>query len=44
MSFLRLLSQIRIPLIEPRGLDESFVAEQFVDRPKHVLQGCSVTL
>ena len=34
MSFLRLLSQISVPPIEPRGLDESFLAEQFVDRFK----------
>ena len=39
MSFLRLLSQIRVPPIEPRGLDESFQAEQFVDRPKACLAG-----
>ena len=34
MSFLRLLSQISVPPIEPRGLDESFLAEKFVDRFK----------
>jgi len=34
MSFLRLLPQISVPPIEPRGLDESFLAEQFVDRLK----------
>jgi len=34
MSFLRLLPQISVPSIEPRGLDESFLAEQFVDRLK----------
>jgi hypothetical protein len=39
MSFLRLLSQIRVPPIQPRGLDESFLAEQFVDRPKARLAG-----
>ncbi len=32
MSFLRLLPQISVPPIEPRGLDESFLAKQFVDR------------
>ena len=32
MSFLRLLPQISVPPIEPRGFDESFLAEQFVDR------------
>jgi hypothetical protein len=32
MSFLRLLPQISVPAIEPRGLDEPFQAEQFVDR------------
>jgi hypothetical protein len=39
MSFLRLLLQISVPPIEPRGLDESFLAEQFVDRPKARLAG-----
>lgn len=34
MSFLRLLPQISVPPIEPRGLNESFPAEQFVDRLK----------
>jgi hypothetical protein len=34
MSFLRLLSQISVPPIEPRGIDESFLVEQFVDRLK----------
>jgi len=34
MIFLRLLPQINVPPIEPRGLDESFLAEQFVDRLK----------
>ena len=34
MSFLRLLSQISVPPIEPRGLDELFLAKQFVDRLK----------
>ena len=34
MSSLRLLPQIGVPPIEPRGLDESFLAEQFVDRLK----------
>jgi hypothetical protein len=34
MSFLRLLPQINVPSIEPRGLYESFQAEQFVDRLK----------
>lgn len=32
MSFLRLLSQISVFPIEPRGIDESFLVEQFVDR------------
>ena len=34
MSFLRLLPRINAPAIEPRGLDESFQVEQFVDRLK----------
>ena len=34
MSFLRLLPQISVPSIEPRGFDEPFLAEQFVDRVK----------
>jgi hypothetical protein len=34
MSFLRLLPQISVPPIEPRGLDELFLAKQFVDRLK----------
>jgi hypothetical protein len=34
MSFLRLLPQISVPPIDPRGLDESFQAKQFVDRLK----------
>ena len=34
MSFLRLLPQIRVHQIEPKGLDESFLTEQFVDRFK----------
>ena len=34
MSFLRLFPQISVSPIEPRGLDESFLAEQFVDRFK----------
>jgi hypothetical protein len=34
MSFLRLLPQISVPAIEPRGLGESFQAEQFVGRLK----------
>ena len=34
MISLRRLPQIGVPPIEPRGLDESFVAEQFVDRFK----------
>ena len=34
MSFLRLLSQISVPTIEPRGIGESFLVEQFVDRLK----------
>ena len=34
MSFPRLFPQISVPPIEPRGLDESFLAEQFVDRFK----------
>lgn len=34
MSFLRLIPQISVPSIEPRGVDESFLAEQFVDRLK----------
>ncbi|MBU6480436.1 MAG: hypothetical protein KGS09_07830 [Nitrospirae bacterium] len=34
MSFLRLLPRISVPPIEPRGFDESFLAEQFVDRLK----------
>ena len=34
MGFLRLLPQISVPPIEPRGLDESFLTEQFVDQFK----------
>jgi hypothetical protein len=34
MSFLRLLPQISVHPIEPRGFDESFLAKQFVDRLK----------
>jgi len=34
MSFLRLLPQISGPLIDPKGLDESFLAEQFVGQLK----------
>jgi len=34
MSFLKPLPQISVPLIESGGLDESFLAEEFVDRPK----------
>ena len=34
MSFLRLLPQISALPIEPKGLDESFLVEQFVDRFK----------
>jgi len=34
MSFLRLLPQINVPPIKPRGLDETFLAEQFVNRLK----------
>ena len=37
MGFLRLLPQISVPPIEPRGLDESFLTEQFVDRFKACL-------
>lgn len=37
MSFLRLLPQISVPSIEPRGLDEGFPAEQFVGRLKERL-------
>ena len=44
MSFLRLLPQISVPPIEPRGIDESFLAQQFLDRLKACLQRCSVTL
>ena len=44
MSFLRLLPKISVPRIEPGGLDESFLAEQCVDRPKHALKRCSVIL
>jgi hypothetical protein len=34
MSFLRLLPKISVPPIKPRGIDESFLAEQFVDQLK----------
>ena len=34
MSSLRLLSKISVPPIEPRGIDESFLVEQFVGRTK----------
>lgn len=34
MSVLRLLPQISVPPMGPRGLDESFLAERFVDRFK----------
>jgi hypothetical protein len=37
MSFLRLLPQISVPPIEPRGIDESFLAQQFLDRLKACL-------
>ena len=31
MRFLRLFPQISVPPIEPRGLDKSFLSEQFVN-------------
>ena len=34
MGVLRLLPQFNLPPIKPRGIDESFLAEQFVDRLK----------
>ena len=37
MSFLRRLPQISVPAIEPRGLDEEFLDEQYVDRLKTCL-------
>ena len=39
MSFPRLLSQISVPPIEPRGIDKPFLVEQFIGRLKaHLAQ------
>ena len=38
MSFLRLFPQFSVLQIEPSDLEESLLAEQFVDRPKYALK------
>ena len=45
MSFLRLLSQISVPPIEPRGIDKPFLVEQFIGWLKaHLAQmQCNLT-
>lgn len=45
MSFLRLLSQMSVPPIEPRGIDKPFLVEQFIGRLKaHLAQmQCNLT-